>query len=71
MSPHLHITIVGLSLLALNATFIIWSIRRLAELRSHITMVEDFVQFKAKLELAKNSPSKMMDLYNDYIDVEA
>tara|TARA_R100000781_G_C4067718_1_gene123394 strand:+ start:126 stop:341 length:216 start_codon:yes stop_codon:yes gene_type:complete len=71
MSPHLHITIVGLSLLALNAIFIIWSIRRLAELRSHITIVEDFVKFKAHLELAKNSPSKMMDLYTDYIDVEA
>ena len=71
MNPHLHITIVGLALLVLFGTYIMWSMRKLYNLDHHINMIEDFVKFKAQLDLAKNNPTKMVELYKDYIDAEA
>jgi hypothetical protein len=34
-------------------------------------MIEDFVKYKARLDLAKNNPSKMVTLYEEYIEGEA
>lgn len=71
MSPHLHTTIIGLALLLLFAGYMTWSIRKLYNLNNHINMIEDFVKYKAKLDLAKNNPSKMMTLYKNYMEGEA
>ena len=38
MTPHLHITIIGLALLLLFAGYMTWSIRRLYNLNNHINM---------------------------------
>ena len=70
MTPHLHITIVSLSLLALISFYIAWSMIRLRKLQRHIDMIHDFVRFKAKLELARDNPSDMMTLYRDYIEAD-
>tara|TARA_Y100000004_G_C8935936_1_gene422068 strand:+ start:1495 stop:1722 length:228 start_codon:yes stop_codon:yes gene_type:complete len=70
MTPHLHITIVSLSILLILGVYIAWSIIRLRKLQQHIDMIHDFVRFKAKLELARDNPSDMMILYRDYIDAE-
>ena len=71
MTPHLHITIVGLALLLLFAGYMTWSICKLYNLNNHINMIEDFVKYKARLDLAKNNPSKMVTLYEEYIEGEA
>ena len=70
MTPHLHTTIVSLSILLILGVYIAWSIIRLRKLQQHIDMIHDFVRFKAKLELARDNPSDMMILYRDYIDAE-
>ena len=66
MSPHLHITIVGLAFLALYAAVILWTLYKIKKHKEHIQLIEDFVKFNAELSIAKNSPQKMMELYNDY-----
>ena len=68
MSPLVHTTIIGLALLLLFAGYMTWSIRKLYNLNNHINMIEDFVKYKAKLDLAKNNPSKMMTLYKNYME---
>ena len=40
MNPHLHITIVGLALLVLFGTYIVWSMRKLYNLDHHINMID-------------------------------
>lgn len=69
MSPHLHITIVGLALLSLNATFIVWTVYKMKGMTAHLQLLEDFVKLNAELNLAKDSPQKMIDLYNEYIEI--
>ena len=72
MSPHLHITIVGLACLALYAAVIVWTLYKLKKQTEQIDLIEDFVKFNAKLSIAKDDPREMMELYNDYQDkVEA
>jgi len=66
MSPHTHITIVGLVLLALYAGFIMWTLYRLNKMTAYIHLIEDFVKFNAELVMAKDNPQKMMDLYDEY-----
>ena len=71
MTPHLHITIVSLSLLTLITFYIAWSMYKLRELKQHIDAIHDFVKFKSELELARGNPSKALSLYRDYIEGDA
>jgi|21_taG_2_1085346.scaffolds.fasta_scaffold86300_2 hypothetical protein len=66
MSPHLHITIVGLALLSLNATFIIWTIYKMKGMTAHIHLIEDFVKFYAEFSINGNNPQRMIEVYNEY-----
>ena len=71
MSPHLHITIVSLSLLALITFYIAWSMYKLRELKQYIDAIHDFVKFKSELDLVRGNPSKAISLYRDYIEGDA
>ena len=71
MTPHLHITIVSLSLLALISFYIAWSMYKLRQLKEHIDAIHDFVRFRSELELARGNPSKAISLYRDYIEGDA
>lgn len=66
MSPHTHITIIGLAFLALYTASIVWTLYKLKKQTAHIELIEDFVKFNAELAIAKNNPQKMMQLYNDF-----
>ena len=66
MSPHTHITIVGLVLLTLYAAFIMCTLYKMKRMTAHIHGIEDFVKFYAELSINGNNPQKMIEVYNEY-----